>query len=359
MDGIAEAADYPLRDGAVRVLLLITDGGPKRSDGRMKSTEDTVKYMKAKKIDQLQVVALPEHRKQFEPFWEGAKGKYFDLKAALEGDAFDKLALDVAKAITEAIPEPPPGKVDPGGAAPDPVLPQFGAVKPPPLPPGGRPEIPKCLSAVEQSTEPPAVKPGEDPKPAPADPGEMKGSWRLALLAWALVIVLFVCGALVVGQLTFLPGEVPSVGVAAVGYGGGVVAGLFAGAAAYAAFDLAGIAFLGRIAGASAFGLGTGAVVPLAERLFRERSEPREPLPEELPPEELPEEAPPPVPAPRPKPNEEPLELDDEPATAAPPALQHKPSIAAPKSRDGCPGCGRTIPGPVGQRYCMVCDKTF
>ena len=89
MDGLAEGADCPLRDGAVRVLVLITDGGPKRSDGFMKSTEDTIKHLKAKKIDQLQIVALPEHKRSFEPFWEGAKGKYFDLKAASAADAFD------------------------------------------------------------------------------------------------------------------------------------------------------------------------------------------------------------------------------------------------------------------------------
>jgi hypothetical protein len=26
---------------------------------------------------------------------------------------------------------------------------------------------------------------------------------------------------------------------------------------------------------------------------------------------------------------------------------------------DACPGCGRKAPGPPGQRYCMICDRTF
>jgi hypothetical protein len=361
MDGIAEAADYPLRTGAVRVLVLITDGGPKRIDGRMKSTEETVKYMRAKKIDQLQVVALPDHRKQFEPFWEGARGKYFDLKARGEADAFDKLMGDVAKAITEVIPEPPPAKVEPGASAQDPVLPQFGSVKPSPLPPGQQPEAPRCQPAGEKPVSPPSAMPMGDPKPGLTDPvlEEPKGKRALALAAWALVVVSFVCGGLVAGQLTFLPGEVPSVKAAAAGYGGGVVAGLLAGTAGYVVFTQLGIAFLGRLAGATAFGLCTGAIVPLAERLFRGGVEELEPLPEELPPEELPEEAPLPIPAPRSAPNEKPLELDDAPAPAAPMVPQHKPNIASTKPRDGCPGCGRMIPGAVGERYCMVCDQTF
>src|SRR5205814_1031855 len=98
---------------------------------------------------------------------------------------------------------------------------------------------------------------------------------------------------------------------------------------------------------ACAFGLTLGALVPLVERFFRDDSdegdEPEEPKPKD---------------APRTKrtdtPQEEPLELDDEPPLAAP-----KPNVVPPKSRDGCPGCGRVIPGTAGERYCMLCDKTF
>jgi hypothetical protein len=374
LDGIAEAADCPFRDGAVRVLLLITDGGPKRSDGRMKSAEDTIKYMKAKKIDQLQVVALPEHRKPFEPLWDGAKGKYFDLKAVSEADAFDKLMTDVAKAISESIPEPVAEKVEPAGAAPDPVLPQSGSVKPPALPPGAQPEEPKLDPATDRPAWHPIEKPGKlvenqtvKPAEAPsapqpvAAPEDVKQGRTRAFVVWGLVTVLFVCGALLVGQLTFLPGEVPSPGVSAVSYGGGVAVGLIAGAAGYGVFELIGVPLLGRLVGASAFGLCTGAIAPLVQGLFGGQPEP---LP--LPPEE-PDEVPvskepvqaPSKPAPSPKPAEQPLELDDEPAPVAPVVPPHKPNIVATKPRDGCPGCGRTIPGPVGERYCMLCDQTF
>ncbi|MCS6866575.1 MAG: VWA domain-containing protein [Gemmataceae bacterium] len=33
-----------------------------------------------------------------------------------------------------------------------------------------------------------------------------------------------------------------------------------------------------------------------------------------------------------------------------------KPTV---KNPNACPGCGRVIPGAPGQRYCMMCDKTF
>jgi hypothetical protein len=36
-----------------------------------------------------------------------------------------------------------------------------------------------------------------------------------------------------------------------------------------------------------------------------------------------------------------------------------KPNITAPKQADGCPGCGRSVPGAARERYCMMCDKTF
>ncbi len=34
-------------------------------------------------------------------------------------------------------------------------------------------------------------------------------------------------------------------------------------------------------------------------------------------------------------------------------------AAVAAKYGGGCPGCGRTIPGEVGKRYCMLCDNTF
>jgi hypothetical protein len=57
----------------------------------------------------------------------------------------------------------------------------------------------------------------------------------------------------------------------------------------------------------------------------------------------------------------------DRPGTGLPPAATVKPVVPpAPATGgqkapagDGCPGCGRKVPGPPGKRYCMVCDRTF
>jgi hypothetical protein len=36
-----------------------------------------------------------------------------------------------------------------------------------------------------------------------------------------------------------------------------------------------------------------------------------------------------------------------------------EPSGAKPKASDGCPNCGRKMPGNKGKRYCMICDVTY
>jgi hypothetical protein len=73
---------------------------------------------------------------------------------------------------------------------------------------------------------------------------------------------------------------------------------------------------------------------------------PRPPAPAKPP---VPAAARPPAPAPAP------------PKSSAPPTPQPKPPAAsAPVGEpDGCPSCGRKVPGKPGSRYCMVCDRTF
>jgi hypothetical protein len=161
----------------------------------------------------------------------------------------------------------------------------------------------------------------------------------LARVVWALVVVVLVCGALAVGQIMFLPGAGPRLGPTAVGYGGGIIVGLLVGAAGYGAFDLVGVPFLGRIVGAGAFGLSVGLNVglnvPPAARLTPVRTEVPQPLVGTAAP------------------------AADAPGKSEPGGVPHKPNIAPPKPPDGCPGCGRTIPGTPGGRYCMLCDRTF
>ncbi len=327
MDGIATAAELPFRPAALRVVVLVTDGTPKKVDGRIKNAGDLAKHLKAKKIDQLHIVALPDERKAFEPLWEGAKGSFFELKAA--GGTFDALVTELGKTIAAGSPEPVVGKVEAGGAARAPVLPQPGAVTLPAVPVGAEPDEPK----VEQSAPIPPEKKVEEP--TPEEPPSKAG----ALTAWAGVVVLFGCAALALGQFFVLPGPRPAVAPAATGYGGGLLVGLVAGALGYVAFDATGVPLLARLAGAVAFGAVLGVAVPLAERAFAEKDE------EEDEPKDRSR-------ARAKEPAQEVLELDEAEPVA-------KPNIAPPKPRDGCPGCGRTIPGTTGERYCMLCDKTF
>ena len=339
LDGLAEAADCPFRAGAVRVLLLITDGGPKRSDGRMKSAAETVKYLRDKRIDQLHVVALPEHRKAFEPLWEGAKGKYLDLAQANNTGEYAKLLADLGRTVCGALPELPANVPEASSAAPEPVLPQMQPVKPPALMPGAEPAEPKI-----EKPAPPSV-----PEPIVAAPAKKQPAhtWS-AVGVWALTVLICVSAALLAGQMTVLPGGLPPLRAGATGYGSGWAVGLVFAAIGYFVLNAIAGGFIGRMAGASGLGFGMGLLVPVAGSWLR-----REPLPDEevldLPPEEP--ESPSPVP-PAPAQPEEPKQV--------PVAPVFKPTITAPtKPRDGCPGCGRAIPGEPGLRYCMLCDTTF
>lgn len=65
------------------------------------------------------------------------------------------------------------------------------------------------------------------------------------------------------------------------------------------------------------------------------------PVKREIPPQSTPVPPPPPPPTPS-------------PSDAKP---RETPKSSAPA--EGCPGCGRKVPGLKGQRYCMVCDQAF
>jgi len=339
LDGLAEAADCPFRVSAVRVLLLVTDGGPKRSDGRMKSAAETVKYLRNKRIDQLHVVALPDHRKAFEPLWEGAKGKYLDLAQANTTGEYAKLLADLGRTVCGALPERPANIPEVSGAAPEPVLPQTQPVKLPALPPSAEPAEPKIEKLAPPTGPEPIVTVTTEKRPTRTWP---------AVGVWVLTVSICVSAALLVGQMMVLPGGLPSPGAGAAGYGSGWAIGLGFATIAYFALNAIAGGFIGRMAGGSALGFGTGLLVPIVgSRLLRE------PLPDDevlsLPPEE------PAVPVPVP-----PLSVQSEEPKPAPMVPVFKPAITAPtKPRDGCPGCGRTIPGEPGLRYCMLCDTTF
>lgn len=252
LDGVAEAARSPFRDQVTRVVVLITDEGPKRPDGEQESIEATAKFLREKRIDQIHVVTLPELRKEFEPLWEGAKGNYFDLKALNEGaESFEKLLPDVSKAIADLVADRPAGK---------PEL--------PPLPPP--PKLPGALAAA------PALAPAPPPEPPAVKPEvrSLQGSersaagteWRQVTRSglWTGAVAGLVGVGLLVGQSRYLQGSWPPLRRCAVGFGGGLLVGLVGGAAGQGLFLLAksdsavvgalfrvvGWALLGTLAGA-------------------------------------------------------------------------------------------------------------
>ncbi len=385
LDGLAEAADYPLRESASRVLLLVTDGPPKRADGRMRGAETTMKYLNTKRIDQLHVVSLPPFRRAFEPLWEGGpKGRYFDLKGAIERNEFDKLLAELGKEIAGNVPTRAEAKPDPAATVPIPVLPDPTPVKPPDPPASREPDEPQFGPAELSAPE---------PKGAPADqPAPLRKA--LVLTLWAATVAGLTTLLLSLAQLVLLPGS-RSPGAVAAAQSGGLVVGLGAGALGYIALDALGVPVLARLGAGGLFGLFGGLTVPLVEDFFA-RDEPEALDPDAEDPEEVgePLPAPPPLPVPAraplldldlptveayptakppPVPARAPLlDLDlptveaysaaPAPSPAAPPAPVpvHKPNItAAPKPGDGCPKCGRKIPGAAGERYCMLCDNTF
>jgi hypothetical protein len=322
LDGIAEAADYRFRDGAVRAVVLVTDGPPKRIDGRASGMEDAVRHLRERKVDQLQVVALPEHRRLFEPLSVSFKGRFLDLKAARELGDFEALAVVLAKSIAAAAPEVPSGQAEPARPAPQPALPPLGPAKLPALPAGAEPDDPR----LEKS----APAPSWEEAPVSGAAAESEGA-GLARAAWAAVVAVPVALAVLAAQLILMPGERPTVRSGAACSGVALLVGALAGVlAALALGSLAG-PVAARLGSATLFGLVFGLTIPLAERVFRR--------PELL---ELP-------------PDESELEL----LPAAPLPVSVKPNITPPRAADGCPGCARVIPGAPGARYCMLCDGTF
>ena len=386
LDGLAKAADYPLRVGAARVLILVTDGPPKRVDRRVKSIDAAVEHLRARRIDQLHVVALPDHRKRFEPLDAGAKGAFFNLKDATDRDAFGRLTADLAKAITDAIPARPEPKPEPSAVAATAVLPEPKAVAVPAPPAPREPDEPQ-FAPPDSVPESPAASVDKRPSAKPV----------AAIAAWAAAVACVGCVLLFFGQMA-LPGERSTVAALATGYSGGLVVGLGAGALGFVALDAVGIGLVTRQGAAGLFGLLLGLTVAMAELLFRAPpvaalaalpapippplakpqaatqvpQKPRTPILDlDLPPVEAYPRAPA-KPLPPAKPPAPLLDLDLPPVEAypsapkvpppLPPAVPpaHKPNIGgAAKPGDGCPGCGRKIPGAVGTRYCMVCDKTF
>ena len=223
LDGIADAADYEFRPQVARVVIMVTDEGPKKPDGRMASVEDTAKYVKQKKIDQLHVITLPELMRAFEPLKDGAPGKVYNLREVQKAaDGFEKLLPELSKAIADLVAEKPSGKLDLPGVPPPPALPATDAkVATTPARDAPPPVLPPVVKGV-QSTE--------------VYDASKKGRLVLAVGVWTGAIAALVCLALVAGQTNYLQGGLPRGGGALAALGGGLAAGLLGGAAGQGLF---------------------------------------------------------------------------------------------------------------------------
>jgi Ca-activated chloride channel family protein len=131
-DGLATASQQPFRQGASKILLLITDAPPRIPDTEMKSVDDVVKMLSKQGIDQLHLVVDPRDRSIYEKLQVNAKGKYFSLAAASRGtQKFEDVLPSVAGQIATTFgggsaPKPGTGKtVAAKDVSPDPEILQF------------------------------------------------------------------------------------------------------------------------------------------------------------------------------------------------------------------------------------------
>ena len=226
LDGVAEASEFPFRTQVTRVIVLITDEGPKRPDGRMKSTEETAALVKEQKINQLHIVTLPKLKEDFSPLWAGANGSYFDLNALNEGaEGFEKLLPDVSKAIVDLVADRPTGK------------PELPALPPPPRLPDPLAALPAVASP--QEPEKPTLAP--EVKSLQSSERSAAGTeWRHVARSglWTGVLTGLVCVALLIGQSRYLQRALSPRDVL-LGLAGGVLVGAIGGAAGQGLFLLA------------------------------------------------------------------------------------------------------------------------
>ncbi|MBA4064717.1 MAG: hypothetical protein C0501_13580 [Isosphaera sp.] len=227
LDATVVSAGQPFRQGATRVLLLITDAPPLVPDKETRTVADAVRVLKDKTIDQLHVVVRERDREVYADLQKGAAGKFFDLDRVRNGEKFATILPELSKAVASVVAaKPVPAEVAPPPPAPD-------------LPPAAAAAAPKPPEAA-----PPPVLPPPPPAVQAVQSGGRfaAGSERrltLAIGVWTGAIAGLVCLALLSGQHHYLRGTLPGVGGAAAGLVGGVAAGLAGGAAGQGLYSLA------------------------------------------------------------------------------------------------------------------------
>lgn len=220
LDAVADAARLPFRQGAAKVLLLITDAPPLVPDKSTQTVAEAVGVLKKAEIDQLHIVVRDRDRKVYEELQGNAKGKFFDLERVTRGgEKFARILPELSKAIAATV-------------SARPARAEVVAAPPPPTLPAG----PVATPAAAAAPAPPAVRGVQSSARFAAG---SEGRLVLAIGGWTGAIAGLVCLALLAGQHHYLRGALPGPGRAAAGLGGGAVVGLVGGAAGQGLFLLA------------------------------------------------------------------------------------------------------------------------
>lgn len=237
LDAVAEAARLPFRRHSTKVLLLITDAGPKLPDQTISTVEQAAKILKMNSIDQLHLVVPRAEKNGFAKLQDAAPGEFFDLDKAASGAAgfasiLPQLSATIAKIVVQNRAAPPP--------APE----SQKAV--PPLPP-------RIAKKAEPPPAPTAEKAAPPPPPSATPPIKAVQSGQefsadsalrllLAIAIWTSIPACGVCLALMAGQSFYLKQTGLSYDQLTRGSLGGLAAGLIGGLAGQILFQASGSA---------------------------------------------------------------------------------------------------------------------
>lgn len=197
LDALVLAARQEFRPDAVRVVVLITDAGPRLPDQETPTVEAAARMLARHEIGQFHLMTLLAHKRKYEALQRQAPGSFFDLQQAARGsgEGFAQLLPHLGETIA---------RITLANRPPTPLAP---SQRPPPLPPVG-------IKAMQSNVE-----------------FDANAAARLvvALAIWTATLAAGTSLALVAGQSWYLRGGLPPVLAWLRAAGGGLLAGLVAG----------------------------------------------------------------------------------------------------------------------------------
>ena len=101
LDALTFASEQKFRDGAVRVLLLITDAKPHIPDKNIRDLKQTKKVLLKNKIRQLHLVIKDDGKEDYMELQKACPGKVFDLEEVSRGQGIGEFLPNITKQIAE------------------------------------------------------------------------------------------------------------------------------------------------------------------------------------------------------------------------------------------------------------------